>query len=204
MIVLDTTIATVALPSIPRGPGLHARRRLAWLVNALPPHVRRLPAPRRPARRPVRPPADCPRRGDAVHARLGRRAGSPRAQGRLVSARAVQGLGGAVVSPVALRRSWGSSPSPRSVPGAWAGFGFVMRGRREPRRACSAESTDERPRLALDRQRPPPDRHRGDRALAEAGARTRAARHRPDRVDVAGRDHRHPSALMLGGLWLPP
>ena len=71
MIVLDTTIVNVALPSIRDGSRL--LRDVARLGRErLPAHLRRLPAARRPARRPLRPPAAVPDRHRALHARLAR------------------------------------------------------------------------------------------------------------------------------------
>ena len=71
MIVLDSTIVNVALPVDPR-----RSRLLADVAGVgrerLPAHLRRLPAARRPARRPLRPPPALPRRHRALHARLAR------------------------------------------------------------------------------------------------------------------------------------
>ena len=71
MIVLDTTIVNVALPSIREDLALH--RDVARLGRQrLHADVRRVPAARRPARRPVRPPPAVPARHHAVHARVAR------------------------------------------------------------------------------------------------------------------------------------
>ena len=100
VVVLDASIVNVALPTIgdsPRflpGQPLLGRQRLRA-------HLRRLPAARRAARRPARPPARVHGRADPVRARLARRR-LRRASGVLIAARAVQGLGAAILSPAAL------------------------------------------------------------------------------------------------------
>ena len=101
MIVLDTTIVNVALPSIREDLQLH--RDLAGVGRQrLHADLRRLPAARRAARRPVRPPQAVPARAHRCSRWHRWPAGSRSSQGMLIAARAVQGLGGAVVSAVAL------------------------------------------------------------------------------------------------------
>ena len=63
----------------------------------LPAHLRRLPAARRAARRPLRPSPALPGRASPSSPRRRSRAGSRRRRGSSSRARAVQGLGGAVV-----------------------------------------------------------------------------------------------------------
>ena len=87
MIVLDTTIVNVALPSIRSRPRLLGD--LARLGRErVPAHLRRLPAARRPARRPVRPPAPVPRRASRCSRSPRSRCGLATTQGMLVGARA--------------------------------------------------------------------------------------------------------------------
>ena len=70
MIVLDSTIVNVALPSIREDLGFTETARLGG--ERLPAHLRRLPSTGRPAGRPARPPPRVPRRPRRVHRRLGR------------------------------------------------------------------------------------------------------------------------------------
>ena len=119
MIVLDTTIVNVALPSIRDGSGLLGD--VARLGRQrVPADFRRLPAARRPARRPVRPPADVPGRNHALHARLARvragdDAGVPGRGARRAGARRRRGLRGR-----ALADHDACSPSRRSARRRWA------------------------------------------------------------------------------------
>ena len=135
MIVLDTTIVNVALPSIQDDLGF--TRDLAGLggqrVHA---HLRRLPAARRPAGRPVRPPPAVPARASRSSRWPRSPAGSRDSQALLVAARAVQGLGGAVVSAVALSLIMILFTEPADRAKAMGVFGFVLRGRRQRRRAA--------------------------------------------------------------------
>ena len=125
MIVLDTTIVNVALPSIREDLGL-LRASLAWVVNAylltfggfmllggrlgdLFGH-RRLFLPASP-----------------FHARLARLR-ARESQEMLVAARAVQGLGGAVVSAVALSLIMTLFTEPAERAKAMGVFGFVAAG----------------------------------------------------------------------------
>ena len=126
MIVLDTTIVNVALPSIRTDLGFS--RDLARLGRErVPAHLRRLPAPRRPARRPLRPPPAVPRRHHALHAGLAR-CGLANSQGFLVGARAVQGVGGAVASAVSLSLMMNLFTEPAERAKAMGVFGFVASG----------------------------------------------------------------------------
>ena len=102
----------------------------------------------------------------------------------LVGARAVQGLGGAVVSAVALSLMMMLFTEPAERAKAMGVFGFVALGRRQHRRAPRRRA-HRRARLALDLPRQHPDRHRGLRALAAAAAR-RAGAAAAQRLDVAG------------------
>ena len=148
----------------PRGPRL--LRDVARVGRErLPAHVRRLPAARRPARRPLRPPPAVPRRDRAVHRRLARLRPVAHSQGLLVAARAVQGLGGAVVSAVALSLIMTLFTEPG---GAGQGDGRLRlrRRRRRQHRRAARRRADRRARLALDLPRQPADRRRRLRALA--------------------------------------
>ena len=101
MVTLDNLVVTTALPVDPRGP-----RRVSGVAGVdgqrLHAGLRGLPADRRGARRPLRPPAD-------VRDRRQRSSPSPRrcaalapSTGALVAARALQGLGAAIVTPLTL------------------------------------------------------------------------------------------------------
>ena len=78
MIVLDTNIVNVALPSIQADLGF-SQAALAWVVERLHAHLRRLPAAVGPAGRPVRQQAGVPRRRGRLHPQLrGLRPGAQR------------------------------------------------------------------------------------------------------------------------------
>ena len=127
MIVLDTTIVNVALPSIRDGSRLLAD--LARLGRErLPAHVRRLPAARRPARRPLRPAAAVPDRDRALHAAPRSPAAWRTRRACSSAARAVQGVGGAVVSAVALSLIMTLFTEPGERAKAMGVFGFVTAG----------------------------------------------------------------------------
>ena len=147
----------------PRGSGLLGD--VARLGRqCVPPDFRRLPAPGRPSRRPVRSPADVPGRSDALHARLdhvraGDDAGGPGRGTRRAGARRRRGLRG---------RALADHEPVHGAGGAREGDGRVRvrdGGRRQPRRAARRDP-DGHARLALDLPRQRPDRHCGGRALA--------------------------------------
>ena len=182
MIVLDTTIVNVALPSIRADLGF-SETSLAWVVNAylltfggflllggrlgdLFGHRRLFLGGHR-----------------ALHARLARL--RPRdLAGAARRARAVQGIGGAVVSAVALSLIMTLFTEPAERAKAMGIFGFVA-GRRRQHRRAPRRRADRRARLALDLPRQPADRRR--RVRAHAGAHPGGARRpRPARLDVAG------------------
>ena len=122
MVVLDNLIVTVALPSIRRGPRRHApaarvdRERLHA-------RLRGHPDPRRRDRRPLRPQADVPRRARPLH-RLLRRRGPRAGRPELVAARALQGIGGAIVAPLTLTLLAEAFPPERrgAALGIWSGI----------------------------------------------------------------------------------
>jgi EmrB/QacA subfamily drug resistance transporter len=126
MIVLDTTIVNVALPSIRQDLGF-SQTSLAWIVNAylltfggflllggrlgdLYGHQRLFLA------------------GIALFTLASLACGLSTTQGMLVGARAVQGLGGAVVSAVGLSLTMNLFPEPRDLAKAMGMFGFVASG----------------------------------------------------------------------------
>ena len=126
MIVLDTNIVNVALPDHPDRarlladrPGLGGQRLHADL--------RRLPAAVGPAGRPVRQPQGPARRRRVLHVASVACALAPNAQ-LLVAGRAIQGLGGAAVSAVALALIMGLFSDPGERAKAMGVFGFVMSG----------------------------------------------------------------------------
>ena len=135
----------------------------------LPAHVRRLPAPRRAARRPLRPPAAVPDRDHALHRRLRRLrardlAGVPDRGARRPGPRRCDRLGRLAVAD--------DGPLHRAG-GAGEGDGHLRlrrRGRRQRRRA--PRRRPHRPaRLALDLPRQRPDRDRRLPRLAAAAPR---------------------------------
>ena len=127
MIVLDATIVNVALPSIQADLGF-SETSLAWVVERLPADLRRLHAARRPARRPVRPAPGVPDRPDAVHASPRSPAASRTRRTSLIAARAVQGLGGAIVAAIALALLMKLFTEPGERAKAMGVFGFVVSG----------------------------------------------------------------------------
>jgi MFS family permease len=100
MVILDVSIVNVALPADPRGPGLR-RRRPAVGRQRLHARLRRLPAPGRPG-------GDLLGRrevflgGIALFAGASLLGGFANSEGTLIGARALQGLGGAIVAPATL------------------------------------------------------------------------------------------------------
>ena len=139
--------------------------------------LRRLPAARRAPGRPARPPAHVHRRPDPLRRRFARRRSRPEPTGWLIAARAVQGLGAALLSPAALsivtthlRRGR------RAQPGA----GRVGRGRRlrRRRRRAARRHADRVGRLGVGAVRQRADRPRRGVLRAAPAAREpqRAAR----------------------------
>ena len=101
MVILDATVVNVALPSIQADLGF-SRREPAVGDQQLHARVRRLPAARRAGRRPVRAPAAVPLRRRHLHASRRCSTASPRRTRGSSPRAALQGLGGALVSPAAL------------------------------------------------------------------------------------------------------
>ena len=98
-------------------------RALEWTVNAFHPRVRGLPAHRGRARRPLRAQADVHARGRHLHRRVrGRCAGA--SADWLIAARAVQGLGAAIVTPLTLTILSDAVSRERrgAALGAWSGI----------------------------------------------------------------------------------
>lgn len=126
MIVLDTTIVNVALPSIRADLGF-SETSLAWVVNAylltfggfllLGGRLGDLFGPRRLFVS-----------GIAVFTLASLVCGLARVQGLLIGARAVQGLGGAIISAVALSLIMNLFTEPGERAKAMGVFGFVMAG----------------------------------------------------------------------------
>ena len=176
MIVLDTTIVNVALPSIRADLGF-SETSLAWVVNAylltfggfllLGGRLGDLFGHRRLFLL-----------GIALFTLASLACGLASSQALLVGARAVQGLGGAVVSAVALSLIMSLFTEPAERAKAMGVFGFVAAGGGSDRRAARRRA-DRRARLALDLPGQPPDRRRGLRALASCCCRPAAARPPP-------------------------
>ena len=129
MVVLDIAIVNVALPSIQVDLGFSQERPPVG-DQRLRPRLRRVPAARRTRRRHAGPPPHLPRRHRRVHRRLAAgRAGLVRAS--LIGARALQGLGAAIITPAALSilsTTFAEGRERNIALGAWGavgGFGAV-------------------------------------------------------------------------------
>ncbi len=184
MIVLDTTIVNVALPSIQADLGF-SETSLAWVVNAylltfggfllLGGRLGDLFGHRRLFLV-----------GIALFTAASLACGLANTQGVLVAARAVQGVGGAVVSAVALSLIMVLFTEPGERAKAMGVFGFVLRRRRQHRRAAGRRA-HRRARLALDLPGQPPDRRARYLGLRCGWCRAATARRRGGgRLDVAG------------------
>ena len=101
MVVLDATIVNVALPHIQRALGFSGTG-LEWVVTAYALGLRRAAAARRPRRRPARAAAACSSPGCCCSRPPRWPAGFATSQAWLLAARAVQGIGGAMIAPTAL------------------------------------------------------------------------------------------------------
>ena len=101
IVVLDASIVNVALPSMGRDLGF-SQEDLSWVVNAYTLTFGGFLLLGGRIGRPARPPACLRRRPHPLLHRLAGRRVSPRARSWLVAARAVQGLGAAILSPAAL------------------------------------------------------------------------------------------------------
>ena len=123
MVTLDNLVVTTALPSIRARPRRHARgpRVDRQCVHA---RVRRLPAHRRGARRPLRPAPDVPGRHRLFTSASALAALAPTTDA-LIAARALQGLGGAIVAPLTLTLLSEAFPAEKRglALGIWSGIG---------------------------------------------------------------------------------
>ena len=127
MIVLDTTIVNVALPSIRDGPRL--LRVVAGLGRQrLPADLRRLPAARADGSATCSATAGCSSSASPPSPPPRSPAAWPGSPAVLVAARAVQGLGGAVVSAVALSLVMNLFTEPAERAKAMGFIGFVAAG----------------------------------------------------------------------------
>ena len=165
MIVLDTTIVNVALPSIRADLGF-SETSLAWVVNAylltfggfllLGGRLGDLYGHRRLFLI-----------GIALFTAASIACGLAGSQEFLIGARAVQGLGGAIVSAVSLSLMMSLFTEPAERAKAMGVFGFVAAGGGSDRRAARRRA-HRRARLALDLPRQRADRRRRLRRLAQA------------------------------------
>ena len=155
MIVLDTTIVNVALPSIRADLGF-SETSLVWVINAymltfggfllLGGRLGDLYGQRKLFLA-----------GIALFTLASLACGLAQSQAVLVAARAVQGLGGAVVSAVALSLIMNLFPEPDGTGQGHGRVRFRLRGRRQHRRAAG-RPLDRCIRLALDIPGEPADR----------------------------------------------
>ena len=123
MVTLDNLVVTTALPVIRRD--LHAGpQRPRVDGQRLHAHLRRAAPDRRRARRPLRPPRACSRSGSAIFTLASAAAALAPSIGALDAARAVQGLGGAIVMPLTLTILSAAVPAERRglALGAWGGI----------------------------------------------------------------------------------
>ena len=182
MIVLDSTIVNVALPSIREDLGF-SEASLAWVVNAylltfggfllLGGRLGDIYGHRRMFQY-----------GLVLFTVASLGCGLAQSQEMLIVGRAVQGLGGAVVSAVG---AVADDDDVHRAGGARQGDGrrrLRRVGRRQPRRAARRRA-HRRARLALDLPRQHPDRRRGVPALPRARSRT-GGQEATGRLDVAG------------------
>ena len=156
MIVLDTTIVNVALPSI-REDLRFTETSLVWVVNAymltfggfllLGGRLGDLYGHRKLFLL-----------GITLFTLASLACGLSSSQSLLIGARAMQGLGGAVVTAVALSLIMTLFTEPAERAKAMGIYGFVRRRRKH--RCVARRHPDERVQLALDFSRQPPDRQR--------------------------------------------
>ena len=136
MDILDASILNIALPSIKSDLGF-SQQSLQWVVERLHPHLRRLPAPRRPRGRPARPPPRA-RRGLVVFAGSSLIGGLAHTSALLVGARFAQGVGAAMMSPAALSTLTSTFRSTRDRNTALGVVGGRLRGSAAPPASSSA------------------------------------------------------------------
>ena len=125
MASLDATVVNIALPALGQRPARRLRG-LQW-PSRLHADARLAHPARRLAGRPLRPTAHLRHRHDLVRARLARCARSRPSIEILVAARALQGVGGALLTPGSLamiQASFVEDDRGRAI-GAWSGFGGV-------------------------------------------------------------------------------
>ena len=127
MIVLDPSIVNVALPSIQADLGF-SQSALAWVVNAYLLTFGGFLLLCGPARRPARATGGSSSAASSSFTVASVACGLAPSAGLLVVGRAVQGLGGAAVSAVALALIMGLFTDPAERAKAMGVFGFVMSG----------------------------------------------------------------------------
>ena len=184
MIVLDTTVVNVALPSIRESLGF-SEASLVWVVNAymltyggfllLGGRLGDYFGHRRLFLL-----------GIALFTLASLACGFANSQWLLIVARAVQGLGGAVVSAIALSLIIDLFTEEGDRAKAMGVYGFVCAARRQPRRA-RRRGAHQRAELALGIPGQHPDRHRGVHALPRADRDTPRQGRGPARLSPARR-----------------
>ena len=178
MTIIDLTIVNVSLPTI--GRDLHfSRDQPAMGGDRVRAHVRRLPAARRPGRGSARPPPDPDGRARPCSPPRRWRARSRPATAFLIGARAVQGLGAAIMLPAALSivmNMFEEGAERNKALGIWGGLGAARRDRRADRRRPSHPLR----RLAVHLLPQRPDRR------GRAGARAADRPREPARDGRAG------------------
>ena len=152
----------------------------------LPADLRRLPAARRPARRPVRPRAGSSSRGITLFTVASLVCGLSTTQGMLIAARAVQGVGGAIVSAVAFSLIVDLFTEPRRAREGDGRLRLRDVGRRQRSASSLGGVLTDVARLALDLPRQPADRRRSSSCSRCGCCRPCTGRRLRARVDVAG------------------
>ena len=156
-------------------------------------HLRRLPAARRPPGRPARPPPHVHGRPRPVRASPRCSAASPQTEGQLIAARAVQGLGAALLSPAALSIVTDDLHRGRRAQQGARRLGRRGRLRRRRRRAARRRA-HRVGRLGVGPVRQRPDRAVGRAAGAAPAAREPRRGRAPLRRRRRGLGHRRPVA----------
>ena len=194
MIVLDMNIVNVALPSIQADLGF-SQTALAWVVNAYMLTFGGFLLLGGPAGRPLRQQAGASWAASSSFTLASVACGLAPSAVFLVVGRAVQGLGGAAVSAVALALIMGLFSEPGRAGEGDGRLRVRDVRRRRPRRAARRR-THRLVQLALDLPRQRPDRRRGLAARTPGAPRRTRSPSQRGRLDVPGAGLVTP-ALML-------
>ena len=141
MVVLDNLVVSTALPVIHADLGATIEK-LEWTVNAYTLTFADLPPDRRRARRPLRPPPHVFILGLGLFTAASAAAALAPSMEALIAARAVQGVGGAIVMPLTLTILSAAFPARRrgAALGAWSRSRVSLS---RPARSSAAPSSKE-------------------------------------------------------------